>query len=85
MTDKYRPEPTEQEANKRAKEYLDKIRKKYPVAPVNENEPSGLLAGDPEKLNARIKSGEDFEDYFDEDENDKPDLKIVKKSDSPKP
>ena len=74
MTNK--SEPTHQEAKKRAKEYLDKVRKKFPVAPVFEDEPEGLLAGNPEKLKERLEIG------VDKDEDEKPDLKIVSPKDT---
>ncbi|MFL0805571.1 MAG: hypothetical protein K6L81_17790 [Agarilytica sp.] len=76
MTKKYVPEPTEAEVKKRLKEFSRKHREKYPVPPIDENEPEGFLAGDPEKIKERIE--EEFEDDFGED---KPQLKVVKNND----
>ncbi len=76
MTKNHRPEPTEDEVKKRLKEFGRKHRKEYPVPPVDENEPEGFLAGDPEKIKERIE--EEFGDDYGEE---KPKLKIVKKDD----
>lgn len=74
MTKRHRPEPTEDEVKKRLKEFGLKHREKYPVPPVNESEPEGFLAGDPDKIKERID--EVFGDDYGER---KSKLKIVKK------
>ncbi len=74
MTKKHRPEPTEDEVKKRLKAFGCKHREKYPVPPVDENEPEGFLAGDPDKIKEHIE--EEFDDDYGEE---KPKLKIVKK------
>lgn len=73
MTKRYRPEPSIEEVKKRLKEFGRKHREQYPVPPVDESEPDGLLAGDPKKFKERIDEG--FEDDFGEN---KPKLKSVK-------
>jgi hypothetical protein len=76
MTKKHTPEPTDEEVRKRLKEFGRKHREKYPVPPVDKNEPEGFLAGDPEKLKQRVD--EDFDDDYGDE---KPKLKIVRKRD----
>lgn len=62
MTKKRIAEPSEAEAKKRLKEFGRKHREKYPVPPVDENEPEGLLAGDTDKIKDRIE--EEFDDDY---------------------
>lgn len=45
----------------------------YPTPPVDENEPEGLLAGDPEKFRERLE--EEFDDDFGEERTK---LKVVR-------
>lgn len=76
MTKNHIPEPTDTEVKKRLKEFGRKHREKYPVPPVDENEPEGFLAGDLKKIRERIE--EEFDDDYGEK---KPKLKVVKKHD----
>lgn len=76
MTKKNKPEPTDAEVRKRLKEFGRKHRDKYPVPPVDKNEPEGFLAGDPDRIKERIE--EEFDDEYGEE---KPKFKIVKKKD----
>lgn len=51
MIDKNTSEPS---AKKRLKEFGRKHRQQYPTPPVDENEPEGFLAGDPDKFRERL-------------------------------
>ena len=79
MTKKHRPEPTDADVKKRLKEFGRKHREQYPVPPVDENEPEGFLAGDPDRIKARID--EEFDDDYGEEKHEKPKLKVVIKQD----
>ena len=67
MTKKYSPELTGAEVKKRLKEFGRRHREKFPVSPVDENEPEGFLAGEPDRIKARID--EEFDDYGGENNN----------------
>lgn len=73
MTKTHKPEPTDTEVKKRLKEFGRKHRAQHPSPPVDENEPDGLLAGDPEKFRERFE--EEFNDDFGEE---KPELSVIK-------
>lgn len=62
MTKKYDSEPTDTDVKKRLKEFGRKHRQKYPVPPTDENEPDGLLTGNPDNLKDRID--EEFDDVY---------------------
>lgn len=79
MTKKHRPEPTDADVKKRLKEFGRKHREQYPTPPVDENEPEGFLAGDPDRIKARID--EEFDDDYGEEKYEKPKLKVVIKQD----
>lgn len=79
MTKNHKPEPTDVEVKKRLKEFGRKHREKHPVPPVDENEPEGFLAGDPDRIKERID--EEFDDDYGEEKREKPKLKVVIKKD----
>lgn len=79
MTKKYKPEPTDAEVKKRLKEFGRKHREQHPVPPVDENEPEGFLAGDPDRIKAR--ADEEFDDEYGDEKRERPKLKVAIKND----
>ena len=67
MTEDYKPNPTDAQVKNRLKEFGRKHRKRHPVPPVDENEPDGLLVGDPKKFEDLLE--EEFDDDFGEEKN----------------
>ncbi len=60
MSGKDREPSTEQEARRRVKEYLKERREQYPVPPVSDDEPTGLLNGKPEHFLNIYEEDEDL-------------------------
>ncbi len=70
MNDKHTEAVTEAEARRRVKKHMAALRKKHPVLPVNEDEPLGLLAGDPDNID-KYDELDEYEDLTPKELRDK--------------
>ncbi|WP_444943573.1 hypothetical protein ACJJIK_18985 [Microbulbifer sp. ZKSA006] len=81
MSRKHLSEPTDTQIKERLKEFSRKHREKYPTPPFDENEPTGLLAGNPDKINARTE-GRAANARQGQAQGEKPKLKPTSKEDT---